>query len=107
LKSEYVMEEEPSTLWVALQTRYEQQNAMILLKANHNWTHLRLQDYKSIGDYNHAANKICAKLHFCEKEPSEVDKIENMVQTMLPLDRILQHHIILEITKIIRILFMI
>ena len=30
LKSEYVMEEEPSTLWAALQTRYEQQKAVIL-----------------------------------------------------------------------------
>jgi hypothetical protein len=28
---------------------------------------------------------------FCEKEPSEVDKIEKTLQTMLPSDRILQH----------------
>jgi hypothetical protein len=30
-------------------------------------------------------------LHLCEKEPSELDKIEKTLQTMLPLDRILQH----------------
>jgi hypothetical protein len=30
-------------------------------------------------------------LRFCEKEPSEVDKIEKTLQTMLPSDRILQH----------------
>jgi hypothetical protein len=42
LKSEYVMEEEPSTLWAALQIRYEQQKAVILLEANNEWTHLRL-----------------------------------------------------------------
>jgi hypothetical protein len=35
LKSEYVIEEEPSTLWAALQTRYEQQKAVILPEANH------------------------------------------------------------------------
>jgi hypothetical protein len=34
LKSEYVMEEEPNVHWTALQTRYEQQNAMILPEAN-------------------------------------------------------------------------
>jgi hypothetical protein len=28
---------------------------------------------------------------FCEKEPSELDKIEKKLQTMLPSDRILQH----------------
>jgi hypothetical protein len=29
------MEEEPHVLWAALQTRYEQQKAMLLLEANH------------------------------------------------------------------------
>jgi hypothetical protein len=91
LKSEYVMEEEPNILWAALQTRYEQQKAMILPEANHDWTMLRLQDFKSIGEYNHVVHKLCARLRFCEKEPSEADKIESTLQTMLPLDRILQH----------------
>jgi hypothetical protein len=40
LKSEYVMEEELSTLWATLQTRYEQQKTVILLEANHDWTML-------------------------------------------------------------------
>jgi hypothetical protein len=91
LKLEYVMEEEPSILWAALQTRYEQQKAVILSKANHDWTMLRLQDFKFIGEYNHVVHKICARLCFCEKEPSKADKIEKTLQTMLPSDRILQH----------------
>jgi very-short-patch-repair endonuclease len=85
------MEEEPSILWAALQTRYEQQKAVILSKANHDWTMLRLQDFKFIGEYNHVVHKICARLCFCEKEPSKADKIEKTLQTMLPSDRILQH----------------
>jgi hypothetical protein len=64
---------------------------VILSKANHQWTHLRLQDYKSNGDYNHVVHKICAKLQFCEKEPSDEDKIEKTLTTMLPSDRILKH----------------
>jgi hypothetical protein len=67
IKSEYVMEEEPSTLWAPLQTRYELQKAVILPEANHDWTMLRLQDFKSIGEYNHIVHKICAGLCFCEK----------------------------------------
>jgi hypothetical protein len=64
---------------------------VILLEATNEWIHLRLQDYKSIKDYNHVIHKICAKLCFYENEPSEVDKIEKTLQTMLPSDRILQH----------------
>ena len=91
LKAEYVMEEEPNVLWLSLKNRYEQQKAVILPEANHEWTHIRLQDYKSIGDYNHAVHKICARLRFCGKEPSDADKIEKTLQTMIPSDRVLQH----------------
>jgi hypothetical protein len=85
------MEEQSSMLWVALQTRYEQQKAVILPEANHDWTHLKLQDYKSIEDYNHVVHRICARLRFCEKEHLEVDKIETILQTMISSDMILQH----------------
>jgi hypothetical protein len=47
-------------IWVALQISYEQQKIMIQSKADHEWTHLHLQDYKSIWDYNHVVHKICA-----------------------------------------------
>jgi hypothetical protein len=42
LKSEYVMEEESHSLWVALKGRYEQQKTIPLLEANHEWTQIRL-----------------------------------------------------------------
>jgi len=70
LKAEYLQEESPSTLFLSLKTRYEQQKAVVLPEALHDWTHLRLQDFKSIGEYNHEVHKICSKLCFCEKEPS-------------------------------------
>jgi hypothetical protein len=85
------MEEEPHVIWAALQTRYEQQKAVILPEVNHDWTMLRLQDFKSVGEYNHVVHKICVRLHFCEKEPSKADKIEKTPQSMLLSDRILQH----------------
>jgi hypothetical protein len=67
---------------------YEQQKAILSPEANHEWTQIRLQDFKSIEDYNYAIHKVYAKLRFCEKEPSEEDKT---LQTMLPSDRVLQH----------------
>jgi hypothetical protein len=33
---------------------------MIRPKADHEWTHLHLQDYNSICDYNHVVHKIYA-----------------------------------------------
>jgi hypothetical protein len=62
-----------------------------LPEANNEWTQIHLQDFKSIEDYNHVIHMVCAKLHFCEKEPSEEDKIEKTLQNMLPSDRVLQY----------------
>jgi hypothetical protein len=70
------MEEEHHSLWVALKGCYEQQKVILLPEANHEWTQIHLQDFKSINDYNHIIHKVCVKLRFCEKEPSEEDKIE-------------------------------
>jgi hypothetical protein len=36
------MKEEHRSLWVALQGRYEQQKAILLLEVNHEWTQIRL-----------------------------------------------------------------
>jgi hypothetical protein len=91
LKSEYVMEEEAHSLWVALKGRFELQKMILLPEPNHEWTQIHLQDFKSIEDYNYAIHKVYAKLRFCEKEPSEEDKIEKILQTMLPSNRVLQH----------------
>jgi len=90
LKQEYLLEENPRTLWLALKERYDQQKVLIWPEANHEWNHLRLQDFKSVADYNHAVHKICSKLKFCEKEPTDADKIEKTLSTMLPADRVLQ-----------------
>jgi len=90
LKSEYLMIENPCELWVALKERYEQQKELIWPEANHEWNHLRLQDFKSMAYYNHAVQRICSKLKFCEKEPTDADKIEKTLSTMLPSDRVLQ-----------------
>ena len=58
--------------------------------ANHEWNHLRLQDFKYVADYNHDVHKIYSKLKFCEKEPTHADKIEKTLSTILPFDRVLQ-----------------
>ena len=53
-------------------------------------THLRLHDFTSVGEYNNEVHKISSKLRFCGKEPTDAEKIEKTLSTMLPSDRILQ-----------------
>jgi hypothetical protein len=83
LKMEYMYEEDPRALWTALKNRYEQYKAIILPEATHEWNHLCLQEVKTVNKFNHAVHKICSKLRFCEKEPSEAEKIEKTLSTML------------------------
>ena len=39
--------------------------------------------------YNHTVHKISQKLKFCEKEPSDLDKIEKTLSTMLPSEQLI------------------
>jgi hypothetical protein len=89
LKQEHLMEICPYTLWQALKERYVQQKELIWPSANHEWNHLRLKDFKTVAEYNHVLHIICSKLKFCEKEPTEAEKIEKTQSTMILEDRIL------------------
>jgi hypothetical protein len=55
----------------------------------HEWNHLRLQDFKTVDEFNHAVHNICSKLQFCEREPTKADKIEKTLSMMLPSERII------------------
>ncbi|KAJ1254816.1 hypothetical protein BS78_K323400 [Paspalum vaginatum] len=89
LKKEYLLEENPCTMWVSLKERYEQQKELIPPKAEHDWNHLRMQDFKYIDEYNHAVHNICTRLKFCEKEPTDTEKIHKALSTMHPADRLI------------------
>ena len=75
IKAEYLMEEDLRALWLALQTRYEQQKAVILLEATHEWTIFAYRILKSVGEFNHVMH-ISSKLKFYEKKPSDAEKIK-------------------------------
>jgi hypothetical protein len=75
LKQDYLMERCPLASWKALKERYEQQKELIWPSTNHEWNHLRLQDFKIVVEYNHVVHTICSKLKFCEKEPTDAEKI--------------------------------
>ncbi|KAL4618909.1 hypothetical protein ACB092_06G045000, partial [Castanea dentata] len=72
LKTEYVTEKDPLVLWNKLKQRYEHYKSVILPKADYEWIHLRLQDFKSVSEYKSALFKITSQLKLCgEKQYRE------------------------------------
>ncbi|KAM1189092.1 hypothetical protein ACFX2J_024801 [Malus domestica] len=52
LQTEYLAEEDPRALWVALANRFDYQNDMFLPEVRHDWQHLCFQDFKSVKKHN-------------------------------------------------------
>ncbi|KAK0608737.1 hypothetical protein LWI29_035226 [Acer saccharum] len=46
LKTQYLMVKDPLTLWKNLKEQYDHQKTVVLSRAQYNWHHLRLQDFK-------------------------------------------------------------
>lgn len=81
LKFEYLTVKDPLVLWNNLKERYEHQKAVILPRARYYWLHLRLQDYKSISEYNSALFKIVSLLKLCGDKITEKDMLEKTYST--------------------------
>ena len=58
LKNEYFTVKDPFTLWNNLKDRFNHQKTVVLPKARYDWMHLRLQDFKTVSEYNSALFKI-------------------------------------------------
>jgi hypothetical protein len=58
LKIEYLKIKGLLVLWQNLKERYDHQKFIILSQAHYDWLHLRLQDFKSVSEYNSAPFKI-------------------------------------------------
>ncbi|XP_059664119.1 uncharacterized protein LOC132309876 [Cornus florida] len=65
LKNEYLTERDPLCLWNNLKDRYDHQKTVILPKARADWLQLRLQDFKTVAEYNSALFKISSTLKLC------------------------------------------
>ncbi|CAN6723674.1 unnamed protein product [Malus baccata var. baccata] len=65
LKSEYLTVEDRLALWKALRNRYNHYTTVILPRACYEWTHLRIQDFKSVAEYNSALFRITSQMKLC------------------------------------------
>ena len=90
LKIEYLTVKYPLILWTELKKRFDHQKTVILPKARYDWMHLRLQDFKSVSEYNSALFKISSQLKLCGDNVIEEDMLEKTFTTFHALNVLLQ-----------------
>ena len=90
LKNEYLNVKDPLILWTELKKRFDHQKTVILPKACYDWMHLRLQDFKSVSEYNSALFKISSQLKLCGENITEEDMLEKTVTTFHASNVLLQ-----------------
>ncbi|XP_050152100.1 uncharacterized protein LOC126626747 [Malus sylvestris] len=76
LKIEYLTVEDPLTLWKALRNGYNHQKTVVLPRARYEWAHLRIQDFKTVAEYNSAMFKITSQLKLYGETITEEDMLE-------------------------------
>ena len=86
LKIEYLTVKDPLILWTKLKKRFDHQKTVILPKSRYDWMHLRLQDFKSVSEYNSALFKISSRLKLCGDNITEEDILQKNVYNVLRLE---------------------
>ena len=63
---------------------------VVLQQAHYDWTHLRLQEFKSISEYNSAMFRIISQLKLCGDNIIDHDMLENAFTTFRASNMLLQ-----------------
>ncbi|XP_040967810.1 uncharacterized protein [Gossypium hirsutum] len=90
LKTEYLTVKDPQILWANLKERYDHQKTVILPKARYEWLNLRLQDFKSVSDYNSAMFRITSQLNLCGEKITDAEMLEKTYSTFHANNVVLQ-----------------
>lgn len=84
LKSEYLTVKNPLTLWNNLKDRFDHQKLVYLPTARYDWINLRLQDFKSVAEYNSVMFKTSSRLMLCGEKITDAEMIEKTLSTFHP-----------------------
>ncbi|XP_047264595.1 uncharacterized protein LOC107855954 [Capsicum annuum] len=90
LKMEYLTIKDPLILWNNLKERYDHLKMVVLPQIHYEWTHLRLQDFKNMNDYNSEIFKIKSQLNLCGENITDHDMLEKIFSTFSALSMLLQ-----------------
>ena len=81
LKAEYLMVKDFLVFWNSLKERYDHQKMVIPPKARYDWMHLRLQDYKTVNEYNSTMFRISSQLKLGGGKVTDKNMLENTFST--------------------------
>ncbi|XP_071902181.1 uncharacterized protein [Coffea arabica] len=81
LKIEYLTIKDPLVLWQDLKERFDHLKLVVLPKVRYDWLHLRLQDFKSVNEYNSAMFRITSQLSLCGEKVTDEDMLEKIFST--------------------------
>ncbi|KAK9698231.1 hypothetical protein RND81_08G090000 [Saponaria officinalis] len=81
---------DPQILWSNLKERYDHQKIVIFPNARYDWVHLRLQDFKSVSEYNSAMFRITSQLKLCGEKITDMDMLEKTYSTFHANNVVLQ-----------------
>ena len=84
LRNEYLTIKEPVVLWINLKERYDHLKLVVFSKARYNCIHLRLQDFKSISEYNSAMFRITSQLKLDRENIIDYDMLRKTFSTCMP-----------------------
>ena len=90
LKVQYLMVRDPLELWTKLKERYDHMKSKVLHQAQYAWQHLRLQDFKSVSEYNSALFDIVTQLELYGVKVSRADMLKRTFSTFHASNIILQ-----------------
>jgi len=90
LKVEYLIDKDPLVHWNKPKERFGHQKTVILPKARYEWLHLRLQDYKSVSEYNSAMFRITSLLLLCGEKVTDEEMLEKTFSTFHASNVLLQ-----------------
>ncbi|XP_070026048.1 uncharacterized protein [Nicotiana sylvestris] len=76
LKIEYLIVKDPLLLWNDLKEIYDNVMLVTLPQAQYDWALLRLQDFKSVSEYNSTMFRITSKLKLCGESITDYDMLE-------------------------------
>ncbi|XP_030446994.1 uncharacterized protein LOC115669956 [Syzygium oleosum] len=90
LQTQYLSLRDPQTLWKRLKDRYDHTKTVIFPQAQYDWQNLRLQDFKSVSDYNSALFDIVSRLELCGIKLTDAELLEKTFSTFHASNIVLQ-----------------
>ncbi|KAK4391511.1 hypothetical protein Sango_1928900 [Sesamum angolense] len=90
LRSQYLTVESPFQLWKSLKDRFDHLKTVILPHARYEWIQLRLQDLKTIAEYNSEMFRIVSKLRLCGEDVTDEQMLKKIFFTFHASNLVLQ-----------------